>query len=359
MRALVLWADDTSPNLGVQALAAGSAALVQRAYPGAELSFLSYGRGEAPVKVGDPRALGKEMVTGRAGLKGWLRGFDLVVDTRAGDSFADIYGLNRLYAMSLLAEAVHRSGTPLVMSPQTIGPFSGRRAKLIARRTLHTATLVMTRDRLSADHAKTLGRPVDHLTTDVVFAIEAPDRVVTRDVLLNVSGLLWTPGPHVDSVAYRALVADLYARLVAAGRTVTLLAHVLDSDVADNDVPAIAEFAATLDHQPEVLVPTSLSDVRQMVASANVVIGSRMHACLNALSVGTPAIALAYSRKFAPLLEDIGWTRTIDLRTAPDVAGDVEAILATPTLEQECATALARARSTVAGAEERLRGLAL
>jgi polysaccharide pyruvyl transferase WcaK-like protein len=39
-----------------------------------------------------------------------------------------------------------------------------------------------------------------------------------------------------------------------------------------------------------------------------------MHACLNALSTGTSAIPLAYSRKFSPLLEDLGWHHTIDLR---------------------------------------------
>src|SRR5699024_9500305 len=38
-------------------------------------------------------------------------------------------------------------------------------------------------------------------------------------------------------------------------------------------------------------------------------------ACLNALSVGTPAIPLAYSRKFAPLLDSVGWTTGFDLRT--------------------------------------------
>lgn len=359
MRALVLWADDKSTNLGVRALAAGTAALVHQAYPDAEITHLSYGSGVAPVRVGDPKVLVKEMATGRGGLRAWLRGFDLVLDTRAGDSFADIYGLNRLYAQSLLAETVHRAAVPLVMSPQTIGPFHSRRAQLIARRTLRTATLVMVRDRVSAEHSAALGRPVDHLTTDVVFALPAPERVVTRDVVFNVSGLLWQPSPHVDHLAYRRTVADLYARLVAAGRRVTLLAHVLDSAVADNDVPAIAEFVASLDDKPEVLVPTSLTDVRKMVASAAVVIGSRMHACLNALSVGTPAVALAYSRKFAPLLADIGWTRTVDLRTATDPVGDVETMLAAATLEDECRKTLAQARGTITGAADQLRALPL
>lgn len=359
MRALVLWANDASTNLGVRALASGTTALIRRVYPDAEVSLLAWGRHDAPVRVGDPRVLIKEMVTGSGGLRDWLKSFDLVVDTRAGDSFADIYGLQRLFTMSLLAEAVHRARVPLVMSPQTIGPFGDVRARLIARRSLHTASLVMARDRISADHAVELGRPVDHLTTDVVFAIDAPERVVTRDVVLNVSGLLWQPGPHVDSTIYRHQVREIYDRLRAAGRSVTLLAHVLDSDIADNDVPAIREFVSTLDEEPEVVVPTSLADVRTAVASAAVVLGSRMHACLNALSVGTPAIALAYSRKFAPLLADIGWTRTIDLRAATDVADQVMDMLVDESLATDTAETLARARSTIAGAEDRLRALTL
>jgi polysaccharide pyruvyl transferase WcaK-like protein len=38
-----------------------------------------------------------------------------------------------------------------------------------------------------------------------------------------------------------------------------------------------------------------------------------MHACLNALSMGTPAIPWAYSRKFAPLMSDLGWDLSVDL----------------------------------------------
>ena len=52
-----------------------------------------------------------------------------------------------------------------------------------------------------------------------------------------------------------------------------------------------------------------------------------MHACLNALSVGTPAIPLAYSRKFEPLLADLGWRSVVDLRTSDDAANAV-AVLA-------------------------------
>ena len=60
-----------------------------------------------------------------------------------------------------------------------------------------------------------------------------------------------------------------------------------------------------------------------------------MHACLNALSVGTPAIPLAYSRKFEPLLSDLGWSHTVDLRTTADPVDEVMRLLESPDLEAE------------------------
>ncbi len=314
MRALVLWAAPGSPNLGVRALAEGTAALVRRTWPGAEVVTADYGDSPAPVRMGDPRVLAREWVSGRGGLLPWLRGFDVVVDTRSGDSFADIYGLQRLSAMSAVARTVRRAGVPLVLGPQTLGPFRTRRGRLLARWSMAGAALTMARDSRSAAYAAELGRPVGALTTDVVFAMDVPRPGRRRDVVLNVSGLLWRPNPHVDSAAYRATVARLHRGLVAAGREVTLLAHVLDSPSHDNDVPAVREFAAGLSGAQEVVVPRSLEEVRQVLAGAAVVVGSRMHACLNALSVGTPAVPLAYSRKFAPLLGDLGWHHSADLR---------------------------------------------
>ena len=330
--------------------------MVRRVWPDAEVSFHNYGAKTAPVPIGSLRAIAKEAVTRRGRLADWFKGFDLVVDTRAGDSFASIYGLERHAAMSASAEYAHRCGVPVVLGPQTIGPFESRISRRIARRTLRTAALVMARDSASAQAASDLGRPVDVLTTDVVFALEVPQATTRRDVVLNVSGLLWQSNPHVDAGAYRATLARLYDALVAQGRTVSLLAHVLESSGADNDLPAVHEFALSHAPEAEVLQPTSLTDVRQMLRGAELVIGSRMHACLNALSVGTPAIPLAYSRKFAPLLGDLGWSHVVDLRTqAEDADRRAVKTAALPTLATETADLGERAASLLEKATDAFR----
>ncbi len=355
VRVLVLWADDRSPNLGVRVLGAGTEALARQAWPDAEFTFYNYGARTAPVRLGSFREIAKEALTRRHGLGRWFSQFDIILDTRAGDSFADIYGLPRLASMCAATEYARRAGVPVVLTPQTIGPFNSRLATAMARRSLKTASVVMARDSESAQASAKLGQPVDVLTTDVVFALDVPEATGARDVVLNVSGLLWHPGPHVGSAAYRATVTAVYDTLTAQGRTVALLAHVLPSDNPDDDIPAVQEFQRTHAPEAEILQPTSLDDVREMLAGAELVIGSRMHACLNALSVGTPAIPLAYSRKFAPLMADLGWPHVIDLRTESVGAADRVAALAEgPSLAAEVAAVRKRAYATLDLAREAL-----
>jgi colanic acid/amylovoran biosynthesis protein len=357
MRVLVLWADKASPNLGVQALAAGTTTMVHRVWPGAEVVLQSYGTMVPQLPVGRIRSLAKERIIGRKGMQRWLAEFDLVIDTRAGDSFSDIYGLRRLSVMSLLGEFAVQAGVPVVLGPQTIGPFSTLRGRLIARRSLRRASLIMARDTESAKQSRSLGCPVDVTTTDVVFALPVPTTEVKRDVLLNVSGLLWNANPHVNFMHYRATLTELYQKLIADGRSVALLSHSLGTGTEDNDCHAVVEFGRTIAPSAEIIMPTDLDDVRTAAASARVMIASRMHACLNALSVGTPAIPLAYSRKFNPLFRDLAWSHTVDLRSQDEPVAMVMRKLESDQVFAGVAGVRERAHESLATAQAALSGL--
>jgi colanic acid/amylovoran biosynthesis protein len=348
MRALILWGSNASSNLGVRALGAGTEALLRQVDPEVEVKHQSYGPGDAPVRIGVARKQVRRLIRDTDGLTDWVRGFDVVLDTRGGDSFADIYGLPRLFSMNLMNEIVHRARVPVVFTPQTIGPFRTVRGELLGRRALSRAHTVMARDRVSAAAAARLGRQVDVLATDVVFAIDAPRASPKHDVLMNVSGLLWEPNPHVDHNWYRGMVIDFCEALLDSGRSLALLSHVIDSPDADNDVPASRRAADILTERrgarPGLLIPGSLAEVREQIASARLVVGSRMHACLNALSLGVPALPLSYSRKFAPLLEDLGWTAGLDIRTPDDgIVARAMASIDDPTLSERASRVRERA----------------
>lgn len=319
IRVLILWADDQSPNLGVRVLARGTAALARGVWPDAEITFQNYGSRRRELPIGRLRSLIAERFTGRRGMQAWFRNFDVAIDTRAGDSFTDAYGLQRHAVMTAVGLFAAQAGVPVVLGPQTIGPFETRRGRLLARATLRTARAVLPRDSASAAVANALGYPVAAPTTDVVFSLPVPQAdPVARDVILNVSGLLWNENPHVDAERYRATVQQFARQLVTDGRRLTLLPHVVHSGNDDSDLAAtqeLHELLGDLGDAVDVIVPLDLDDARALLASARVVIGSRMHACLNALSVGVAAVPLGYSDKFAPLLGDLGWRWGVDLRT--------------------------------------------
>src|SRR5699024_10997459 len=132
-RLLVLWASESATNLGVAALARGSRDLLQRVSPGAEITFANYGARPAQAPWGRPRSLVREPVQPRLGMADYFRGFGLVWDTRAGDSFGDIHGLGRLINMGMGHGCARAGGAPIVVGPQTIGPFTTRRGRLLAR----------------------------------------------------------------------------------------------------------------------------------------------------------------------------------------------------------------------------------
>jgi colanic acid/amylovoran biosynthesis protein len=135
----LLWHSSNSPNLGVGALTVSNIAIVEKvaAEIGIAVSFkvLQWNDPE-PVYVTDDnvevvRLRGRHVLF-HPHLLSKLRQCDLVLDISGGDSFADIYGARRFAFNALGKASVLASRRPLVMSPQTVGPFSRGWAKQLA-----------------------------------------------------------------------------------------------------------------------------------------------------------------------------------------------------------------------------------
>ncbi|CAN5330971.1 polysaccharide pyruvyl transferase family protein [soil metagenome] len=349
-RVLVLWADNQSANLGVRVLAEGMAQLARDAWgPNVDIQFQDFAAGESDTAFGG-RAVLANIVKKHGPITQKVSSFDAILDTGAGDSFTDIYGLKRLLVMAYTHRSIHAARIPLVVGPQTIGPFNSRLGRSFGRHMLKNAASVTARDSLSASYAATLGTVVDASATDVVFALPSPKPLPkSRDILLNVSGLLWNENSHVDFRMYRAGLIELVQKMQSTGRSITLLAHVLDNPTIDNDLRVLDEAREAFGPLLDMLIPIDLEDARQSMASATLVVGSRMHACLNAISVGTPAISLAYSRKFAPLMADLKWPYVIDLKSSEHFSSSAMTMI-----ERIEDSGLSELQATRALADERL-----
>jgi colanic acid/amylovoran biosynthesis protein len=357
-------------NRGVQALAVSLVRLSLERWPAAELSFLYehdsggtrqliFGDGRVDIPVRNcrwsPRSKMAEhilvivllAVLHRLGIRGPARGnpwlstlldADFVGDIRGGDSFSDTYGLWRFLAGSLPLLSVAFLGRPYTMLPQTYGPFRSAVSRGVGRYLLRRARSILTRDRSCDRIVRELcGRSTDYCP-DVAFALQAerpeephstPDGLVLDGcefvIGLNVSGLLYMGGYTGRNMFglradYREVI-DLLAEELLRSTTAKLLLvpHVFGSE---QEQAACASILRSLGdrHSGRVFAITGALNERELkwtIGRTQLFIGSRMHACIAALSQNVPCVGLAYSDKFRGVFASVGAGDTVvDLRQA-------------------------------------------
>jgi hypothetical protein len=183
MNVLFLGASLSTNNMGLGALTSGTVTSVLHAVPGSQMYLLDYGKEpqvyhvlhkEQMVSVplvnirfskkfylknNIARLLGTVLVikclpSARFRRKLLLQNVylktlshaDVIASIAGGDSFSDIYGLPRLLYVTLPQIRALLVGKPLVLLPQTYGPFRSRTSRWIARFIVKRASLIYSRD---------------------------------------------------------------------------------------------------------------------------------------------------------------------------------------------------------------------
>lgn len=370
---------DTS-NLGINTLAHGIVRTILRTYPQADIFILDYGQLSATFQINLPDLqVAIPLVNMRFSWRFWLRNniaflllitflmrllpfpalrrrwiagndclrhlddSDLVVAISGGDSFSDIYGLQRLLYVSLPQILALWAGKRLVLLPQTLGPFKSRFAQAIAKYVMRRAELVYSRDNAGVKlGTKMLGSraragkvrfccdvgfvldPMPPQQVDVVGLKFSP-RAASVLVGFNVSGLLFMGGYtrrniFVFNVGYPRLVYKLIDFLVEQKEAnVLLVPHVFGKHEESDETVCARLYESLKDKYPGrigwVRGSYNQSEIKHVIGRCDFFIGSRMHACIAAVSQNVPAVPMAYSDKFLGVMQTIGVdTNVVDLR---------------------------------------------
>ena len=268
-----------------------------------------------------------------------LREAHLAVDITGGDSFSDIYGVRRFLLGFLRKWLILLYGKDLVLMPQTYGPFQRTMCRRLARYILKRSKRIYTRDTAGLEYlSRLLGRAGADgkvlFAPDVAFVLDARRPAVldadgvervrtTNSVLvgLNVSGLIYYGGytGHDEfglKVDYKGLIDKIVDLLLSKPDTLLLLVpHVVPvagfGANVENDLQACLEVHERFSkrHPDRVFVARGHYDhceIKHIIGMCDFFIGTRMHACIAALSQGIPAIGLAYSKKFRGVFESVG-----------------------------------------------------
>lgn len=380
LRLCLIMHSTRSDNLGVGALTLAEVAILRDIAAGIgrqiEITVLDWKDARKPyvegpdIKVID---LDGAFLRSPSGFFATVRRSDVVIDIGAGDSFADIYGAGRLKRMYAMKFLTHLAGTPLVVAPQTIGPFTKGWSKTLAKLSLKKSALVATRDAKSTKALRDLGYggaaiEASDVALRLPFDAPGPRAEGPARVGLNVSGLLMAggyTGKNELGIAmdYPALIRDLIRDFQARGAEVHLVSHVIVREgrmVGEDDYRASQALAA--EFPGTVLAPAfeGPSQAKSYIAKLDFFTGARMHACIGAFSSGVPVVPMAYSRKFAGMFGSLGYERTVDCTTETAEALRTKILAGfddRATLKAEAAAAYAKGREKLALYEAGLRKL--
>lgn len=381
MKKIALIGHDTrNPNLGVGALTVSNIEILHdvaaRSGTPVEVTVL-VGPSALPSCVRPDRAQDRVV---RPLRQPWdffraVRAADVVLDISGGDSFADIYGDRRIFQIMLQKVLVHLAGRPLVMSPQTMGPFKRGLWRRLAARTVRCSAIVASRDDKSTAFLREIGVQREIIeASDVALRLpfdapapRPPDGPVK--VGLNVSGLLMAGGYTGKNMFglktdYAGLVRDLISGFQThdEGCEVHLVGHVIPAQRGgpEDDYQACLDLAQEF---PGCVVAPAFqtpSEAKTYIAGLDFFMGARMHACIGAFSSGVPVVPMAYSRKFEGLFGALGYDHVVDCTrdSAEDIREVIFAAFANrAALRAEVETALALGRARLKKYEDALEAL--
>lgn len=265
-------------------------------------------------------------------LKREMSELDMIFDVTFGDGFSDIYGKMWNVTTDMLKELAIKSGTPLILLPQTYGPYKDTKLKKWAERIVKKCSFAYSRDTASAvELNKICGNKVEVLT-DMAFALpyNKSEYLVDHNkvnVGINVSSLLWDSAYAKDNkfglnTEYKEFITKLIQELLNCGEyRIHLIPHVIDAEnyeSAENDVRACDAVKKMFDSDDVICAPAfdNPVDAKSYIANMDAFVGARMHATIGAVSAGVATIPFAYSKKFKTMFGNLGYKYVIEAQSA-------------------------------------------
>ncbi|MDD5760407.1 MAG: polysaccharide pyruvyl transferase family protein, partial [Desulfobulbaceae bacterium] len=271
----------------------------------------------------------KEVVLNYRQFAAKINACDVVLDISEGDSFSDIYGLKRFLMHFVPKAIVQLHNRPLVLSPQTIGPFENMFCRQFACLVMRHCNKVFARDGQSMNYLHELGVSKNaQESIDVAFRLpyqpsDQPSQSGKMRIGINVSALMYNGGYNRSNqfglkLDYKSFTHDLLDELTRRDDCeVHLVPHVVPSHLPIEDDYALGVQLATC--YSGVILPERFTDpsvAKSYISGLDFFIGARMHACIAAFSSGVPVIPIAYSRKFSGLFSSLGYNYVGECRTS-------------------------------------------
>ena len=225
----------------------------------------------------------------------------------SGFLYGDQWGIENVRAAADQYSINQSRGIPTVLLPQSFGPFTGLEMRRQARRLFEAVPLAFAREQVSLNHIRDLGVTGDQIQlapdfTGLVSGIlpsgfSLPEKFAC--IIPNIRML--DQSQPSQSRAYISFLKDAIQAVEQHQMTPCLLFH----DVK-NDAIVAQELKTLMGRSIQVLSHTCPMVLKGILGKSQMVIGSRFHALVGALSQSVPVISTSWSHKYQELLQEYG-----------------------------------------------------
>lgn len=224
----------------------------------------------------------------------------------SGFRYSDQWGVETTITSAVYAQRMQSKGVPYILLPQAFGPFESQKSKSAIKQLIEACDLAFARDAVSFDHLQTAGVDMQkvHLAPDFTNLVNPGALELSpttgKVVIVPNSRMLDKTGSSTAR-GYLPLLIQLIKVSREYGFEPVLLVHDEKEDMeiaaelvkVDNGLINIVS-----DRDPIVL--------KGLLADAQLVVTSRFHAAVGALSCGVPTVCIGWSHKYHELMSDYG-----------------------------------------------------
>lgn len=216
-----------------------------------------------------------------------------------------------------------RLGVPVILAPQSFGPFPHWQQRMIVRQVLNASSAIVAREAISVSMLEGIGIRTRRIVRGADGAFTFRGRSTRRwrhDLGITASTTLvlvtvrrFLDQPHQQT--YEDTMASAIRHiLVDPACTVILVPQVTCTDPDDDDGLVNDRIAATIDDPRLMSLRGNGLDHHDLFAlygSADFIIGTRFHSVIFGLCSGVPCVAIEYDHKTRGIMEDLGLRRWV------------------------------------------------
>lgn len=240
---------------------------------------------------------------------------DVVLEA-SGFAYGDQWPLQFLQNTAREVVRYHKAGKPFIFMPQAFGPFNTAASKAAMVDIIQHATAIFVRDAASLEHLKQCQANLPaHVQLAVDFTIgltagaqasgflDGACEMTSPYAVLIPNHKVVSKFNHaqaeLDYQSYVEAFAAAARHLAAKNFKVVLLNHEGREDAE------ICQKIAQLSHASTLQIDDPLA-LKQFIGGAQLVISSRFHGAINALSQAVPCITTSWSHKYQQMMADFG-----------------------------------------------------